>query len=1247
MKISKTEIIPQFRTLHFIFFTLFIVINSYSQDNQAGAIQLKSGIKYGENIDLMSISEEHMYDNTVYAIMQFEKDSIVYKKLIEEMGIRLNQYIPDNAYWATIPYEIDIAGLRDLSFQGFYLPEIEDKISTTIIPINLDNPPDSIDMLDIIIETHKSVDKSILHDLSFLEIDYENEKFQHNQMTVASIHVNDMLELLNLAYVKYIDLFKEDHVLANSRAKTVGAEYVQHPDFGGLTGQGIDIALHDRNARHIDLRARVLNYNNYSESTHANMCAGMIGGMAILAGSKHRGVAPASTIHMSYNRSSAFYQDKISASTVSGVFSNFGTYNLSSVAYDQNMLDVPTFVHSVSAGNSGLVTPSGFSTVLPGWQSAKNVMSVGALNYHQDTVWIQSSRGPTKDGRIKPDIVATGFGFQSQNTNNKYIGGGGTSFSGPQVAGGVALMSEHFQQLFNGEVPTGGLIKSVLCNSATDKGNPGPDYKYGFGKMNLINAKSIIDNGQFLTETITDRDLSVIEITAPANVNELKVMINWTDAPGSTTAALSLVNDLNLIVVAPDGTHHYPLILDPSNPSKPATQTSGVRDSLNNVEQVVINTPVPGTYLVVVHAYNVNVTTGSGSSVIGSGIDKLTHIPTYGGTDTQEYSLSYQFIETGVNLIGPIKDETVKGDGPSHYIEWDYQGPPTSFTIEYTFNDGNTWLVLNDNVDEDLRIYPWSPMFLKNINTDQARVRITANGTSYSDQSSAPFKIYDTLKGLKVKEYCTDIVQLDWNPVQDAIHYKVTQYNGVDEMMTLFTTTDITALVSCDFNQADLWFAVQPVFASSGTWGNQDGVRSAAIKFNPPASSQVCGCDITNYITLRDIYLDTDGDNWLNKTGWPTASDFATNSIPPALTDMSTWYGVTLNANGCISELILGGNNLVGTIPNSIGDLGELKKLSLRQNKIGGTIPLTIGNLLTLENLWLDYNKLIGNIPTTIGNLTELKTIDLDFNQLTGGIPSSIGNLVNLHFMALDSNYLEGNIPASLGSLINLEFLYLKYNELDGDIPTTLGNLTQLIILSLHDNDLTGSIPPELGDLVNVKNFMLDDNELTGDIPSELKGLSSVVNMRLSGNNLSGTIPKELAQLGTLKVFTVHDNHLSGCYHEDLLSLCGQLNTSTNFYISDDNMFNESWEDFCDSNGTIGVCPLQTLGDTCEETTTISGTINTGVYKAQQEIIASGQINTGSHVELGADEAIVLDIGFEIDMNSVFEAIMEGCDSDQ
>lgn len=1245
MKISTTKMIRQFKTLHLILFMLLLTANAFSQENnQVGSIQLKSGIKYGEDIDLMSVSHEYLYNNKVYAIIQFEKDSVIFKDLIEEMGIELNEYIPDNAYWAAIPNDIDIANLQDLSFQGFYLPTIQDRISPTIIPIDLENPDDSIDMLDIIIETHKNIDKSILDNLSFLDIDYENEKIQHEQLTVASIHVSELQELLNLAYVKFIDLIEDELILANSRAKTVGAEYVQHPAFGGLSGHGIDIALHDRNARHIDLRARVINYNNYSESTHANMCAGMIGGMAILAGSKHRGVAPASTIHMSYNRSSTFYQNKIAASTVSGGGSSYGMYNTNSKAYDQNMIDVPYFVHAVSAGNSGLATQGGYNTVLPGWQSAKNIMSVGALFYHQDTVWVQSSRGPTKDGRIKPDIVATGFGFGSQDKNNKYIGGGGTSFSGPQVAGGAALISEHYQDLFNEDKPTGALVKSFLCNGATDKGNPGPDYKYGFGKMNLINAKQILDNGQFLTATITDQDLIVYDITAPSDLKEIKFMINWTDAPGSTTAAISLVNDLNIIVVAPDGTQHYPMILDPSNPSLPAVQTTGVRDKLNNVEQVVIPTPQTGTYQIVVHGYNINTSTGSGTSIIGSGINKVTPIPTYGGTETQEFSLTYHYVKKGVKLIGPIKDETVKGNGPSHYIEWDYQGPSAPFTIEYSLNDGNTWQVLNNNVDEDLRIYKWDPTLLSGINTDQARIRISANGTALSDENISPFKIYDILKGLKVKEYCNDIVQLDWNPVQDAIEYKVTQYNGVDEMSTLFTTTDITALVSCNFNQADLWFAVQPVFASSGIWGSQEGIRSAAVKFNPPSTTQVCGCDITNYTALRDIYLDTDGDHWTTNTGWPSEADFIANPIPLALTDMSTWYGVTLNTAGCISELILGGNNLKGTIPSSIGDLGELKKLSLRQNLISGTIPISIGNLTMLENLWFDYNQLVGSIPTSIGNLSLLKTIDLDFNNLTGSIPPSIGNLMNLTHLAFDSNQLSGPIPASMGTLLNLEYLFLKYNTLDGIIPPNLGDLSELKILSIHDNNLSGSIPPELGDLSNLNNFMLDDNQLTGEIPPELINLTSIVNIRLSGNQLTGSIPNEFAQLASsLYLFTVNNNNLTGCYHEDLIALCNNVNGTPNDYISDGNLFDEDWETFCSSNGTVGACPPQLLSETCDETVNLTGSINTGLYMADQTIIATGQVNAGSQVELGANGSIVLEAGFEVDMSAVFSSTMEGC----
>ena len=69
--------------------------------------------------------------------------------------------------------------------------------------------------------------------------------------------------------------------------------------------------------------------------------------------------------------------------------------------------------------------------------------------------------------------------------------------SSPGVAGGLALLYQRYRQLNGNADPKNGLMKALLCNGATDNGNAGPDYRYGFGWMNLLRSVKMLENGNY------------------------------------------------------------------------------------------------------------------------------------------------------------------------------------------------------------------------------------------------------------------------------------------------------------------------------------------------------------------------------------------------------------------------------------------------------------------------------------------------------------------------------------------------------------------------------------------------------------------------------------------------------------------------------------------------------------------------------------------------------------------------------
>ena len=153
---------------------------------------------------------------------------------------------------------------------------------------------------------------------------------------------------------------------------------------------------------------------------------------------------------------------------------------------------------------------------------------------------------------------------------------------------------------------------------------------------------------------------------------------------------------------------------------------------------------------------------------------------------------------------------------------------------------------------------------------------------------------------------------------------------------------------------------------------------------------------------LVDLYNATNGPQWKDHTNW--CSD----------KPLSEWYGIQLDSEGYVSSINLPGNNLSGTIPESIGALSRMYWIQLAGNQLTGEIPATFCNLTQLMYVFLGGNQLSGTIPEHIGNLTQLARIDLSYNKLTGGIPESITQLTRLEGLTLAANQLTGRIPVGV-----------------------------------------------------------------------------------------------------------------------------------------------------------------------------------------------------------------------------------------
>lgn len=245
-------------------------------------------------------------------------------------------------------------------------------------------------------------------------------------------------------------------------------------------------------------------------------------------------------------------------------------------------------------------------------------------------------------------------------------------------------------------------------------------------------------------------------------------------------------------------------------------------------------------------------------------------------------------------------------------------------------------------------------------------------------------------------------------------------------------------------------------------------------------------CNHADFVALEVLYNSTNGNNWINNTGWLQDCD------PCGIASGTPWFGIVCQ-NDRVTELDLSSNDLNGTLPSEIGDFSNLTVLNLRFNLLNGSIPNTLGNLSNLITLKLEGNQQInGTIPITLENLTALEELNLFNNQLSGSIPAELGSLTNLKKLWLQSNQLSGSIPVTFGNMISLEQMILPDNQLSGSIPAELGNLHSLIDMDISFNQLSGSIPAELGNLPNLNSIRLENNLLSGCFDSNLFSLCTI-----------------------------------------------------------------------------------------------------------------------------------------------------------
>lgn len=351
-----------------------------------------------------------------------------------------------------------------------------------------------------------------------------------------------------------------------------------------------------------------------------------------------------------------------------------GAYTTDDQAYDALTRDAQPSVAGnqeaimvFAAGNAGsgsntvgspgvaknVITVGAAENVRPAWTDGCNIGPSGADNA-MDIISF-SSRGPTDDQRVKPDLVAPGThitGAASQATGydgsgvcdqyyptgqTLYAASSGTSHSTPAVAGAASLVYRYYQDHFGGQPPSPAMVKAYLVNSVryltgVSANDTLPSNAQGFGETNLGMAfdgtpRIVVDQNVRFDDSGEVYTLlgQVANTTKP-----FRITLAWTDAPGPTVGA-AYVNNLDLEVEV-NGTLYRGNVFTGG-----VSTSGGSADARNNVESVFLPAGVSGPFVVRVRATNI---AGDGVPNVGDSTDQDFALVIYNGTQANMGTLT-------------------------------------------------------------------------------------------------------------------------------------------------------------------------------------------------------------------------------------------------------------------------------------------------------------------------------------------------------------------------------------------------------------------------------------------------------------------------------------------------------------------------------------------------------------------------------------------------------------------------------
>lgn len=723
-------------------------------------------------------TRDHLQKMGIKILRPLDKDHYIVKPSVEALQANLEDFYPVNDLWKLEDqlYEQWSAGVKIIGY----------------LNITTDNYD------------------SFLHEITQFGLGLGIHGRYNNILLLHLEEPSTFEQLLALSSVLSVDLGSvEPHEEAPLRDFNYNVNHINQirDTLPGLNGEGLTVSIKEQqyDVTDIDFNGRHVPSTISSDqvANHATEMATIVagGGNSSFQG---RGVAWGALLTSSDFENTLPDDDEDYANLdVTVQNHSYGTlpenfYGASARAYDESANANPNLLHVFSAGNSGSLTPAvgpyagveNFANLTGNFKMAKNLLTVGGV----DTVLAVPgaiSKGPAYDGRIKPELAAYSLT--------------GSSSSAAVVSGIALLLQQAYEERHN-VLPPSALLKSILVNSADDIGPKGVDYYAGYGNVNSFRALQTILENRIFSGAIVQGERQQFSITLPPNAKDLKVTIVWNDPAAEVNTHKALVHDLDMTVTHTSTNITYlPWVLN-AYPHVDSLNLLPRRkvDRFNNIEQVTIENPEEGNYVIEVKGFDI-------------------------ALPSQQFYLAYQWdLEDQFTWTFPTGSDNLPQDGEfQSFFRWTNTFTGSAGRLDYSLDGGTQWISIDDQVDLAKNYYSWSPPDVYGL----AKARMIIGDQTFETDD---FVISRPLRA-RVGFNCADSLMLTWPRLEEATSYVISS-PGSRYLEDLLQVSD-TAVVLSKVGFPQALFTVTPFFEE------KPGLRNLTFDY----TDQGVGCYIINF----------------------------------------------------------------------------------------------------------------------------------------------------------------------------------------------------------------------------------------------------------------------------------------------------------------------------------------------------------------------------------------------------------------